>query len=167
EGAISASGGIGVVTGAMISMTKQWEMSLLYRRYDRNFHALHGASFSENSRNINEEGVYMGVKYTPSSKLVFTAYFDQFRFPWLKYRVDAPSQGNEIFFRAQARPSKEVLIYSLYRRKVKGINTKDETANLNVVAEGVKQQFAFNVDVSPEPRVNLKSRVQLSNYRLD
>ncbi len=166
ETAISSSGGVGVVGGAMISMTKQWEMSFLYRRYDRDFHALHGASFSENSRNINEEGVYLGVKYTPSSKLVFTAYFDQFRFPWLKYRVDAPSQGHEIFLRAQVRPSKKLLIYGLYRRKAKGMNTKDETAPLNVVADGVKQQFALNVDLSPESRLNLKSRIQWSNYRL-
>ena len=166
EGGLSASGGIGIVGGVMISMTKQWEMSLLYRRYDRDFHALYGASFSENSRNINEEGIYLGVKYTPSSKLVFTAYFDQFRFPWLKYRVDAPSQGHEIFLRGQFRPSKKLLIYGLYRRKAKGINTRDETARLNMVAEGVKQQFTLNVDISPESRLNLKTRIQLSNYNL-
>ena len=166
EGAISSSGGTGFVGGAMISMTKQWEVSLLYRRYDRNFHALHGASFSENSRNINEEGLYLGLKYTPSSKLVFTAYFDQFRFPWLKYRVDAPSQGQEIYFRGQVQPSKKILIYSLYRRKTKGINTKDETGPINIVAQGVKQQLSLIVDVSPEPMLNLRSRIQFSNYRL-
>lgn len=166
EGALSASGGTGIVGGAMISMTKQWEMSLLYRRYDRGFHALHGASFSENSRNINEEGIYLGIKYNPAPKWVFTAYFDQFRFPWLKYRVDAPSQGHEIYFRGQVRPSKNLLIYGLYRRKAKGINIKEEPAPINLVAEGVKQQLAFNLDVSPESQLTLRSRIQFSDYRL-
>lgn len=166
EGAISASGGVGLVGGAMISMTKQWEMSLLYRRYDRDFHALHGASFSENSRNINEEGVYLGLKYTPAAKWAFTAYFDQFRFPWLKYRVDAPSNGHEVYIRAQVRPSKKLLIYGLYRRKARGINANEEPAPINLVAEGVKQQVALNVEVSPESQLNLKSRIQFSNYSL-
>lgn len=166
EGAFSASGGAGIVGGAMISMTKHWELSLLYRRYDRDFHALHGASFSENSRNINEEGVYIGIKYSPNSKWMFTAYFDQFKFPWLKYQVDAPSQGHEVYLRGQVRPSKKLLIYGFYRRKVKGTNLKEEPAPINMVVEGVKQQFAFNLDVSPEAQLNLRSRIQFSDYRV-
>lgn len=166
EVAFSKSGGMGAVSGAMMNLSSQWEMSLLYRRYDRHFHALHGSAFGENTKNINEEGVYLGFKFKPSSKVSFTTYFDQFRFPWLKYRVNAPSQGTEILARMEVKPSKKVLFYSQYKRKAKAMNVEGETFNLRQVAEGVKQHFSLNLNVIPHAQIDFRSRIQFSSYAL-
>lgn len=167
EAAWSASGGMGLVSGAMMSLSQQWEMSALYRRYDRDFHTFYGAAFGENTKNINEEGVYLGLKYKPNPKISFTAYFDQFRFPWLKYRVNAPSQGTEVLARMEIKPSRKMLFYGQYRRKAKAINVEGETINLKLIAEGVKQSLSFNMDVAPHASLDFKTRIQFSHYALD
>lgn len=163
EAAISKSGGIGMVNGVLINLSRKWELSVLLRRFDRNFHTFYGSSFSENSKNINEKGIYLGIKYTYSRKLSFTAYFDQFYFPWLKYRVNAPSHGTEVLGRLNYNPSKKISFYGQYRRESKDINSSIETAILRVVP-GVKQNYLFNMDFTVSNNLSLKSRIQFSNY---
>jgi hypothetical protein len=73
---------------------------LLYRYYDRRYQAFFGNAFAQNSAVQNEQGVYTGIRFTPFPCWKFSAYADVFRFPWLKYGVDAPSSGKE--YMAQA-----------------------------------------------------------------
>lgn len=163
EAAISKSGGMGVVNGALINLSRKWELSILIRRFDRNFHTFYGSSFSENSKNINEKGIYLGIKYTYSRKLSFTAYFDQFYFPWLKYRVNAPSHGTEVLGRLNYSPSKKISFYGQYRRESKDINSSLETTILKVVP-GIKQNYLLNMDFTVSNNLSIKSRIQFSNY---
>jgi hypothetical protein len=163
EAAISKSGGMGVVNGALINLSRKWELSILIRRFDRNFHTFYGSSFSENSKNINEKGIYLGIKYTYSRKLSFTAYFDQFYFPWLKYRVNAPSHGTEVLGRLNYSPSKKISFYGQYRRESKDVNSSLETTILKVVP-GIKQNYLLNMDFTVSNNLSIKSRIQFSNY---
>ena len=164
EAAISKSGGIGVVSGAMINLSQNWEMSLLLRKFDKDFHTFYGFSFGENSRNINEKGIYLGLKYTYSRKLQVTAYFDQFFFPWLKYRVNAPSHGTEVLGRLNYKPNKKISFYGQYRRESKDINS-DMDANIRNVVTGIKQNYLVNMDFTASDNVSIRSRVQFSNYQ--
>ncbi len=166
EAARSKSGGIGVVSGAMINLSKKWEMSMLFRKYDRNFHTFYGFAFGENTRNINESGIYVGLKYTHSRMLSLTAYFDQFYFPWLKYRVNAPSQGRELLTRLNLNPNKKLSIYGQYRREEKAINSSGE-ANIIPIVMGIKQNYLFNIDFLASRNLGFKSRLQFSNYKKD
>ena len=52
-----------------------------------------GNAFSQNSAVRNEQGMYIGMQWTPFARWKLSAYADVFRFPWLKYGVDAPSTG--------------------------------------------------------------------------
>ena len=106
EVARSKSGGAGLVSGLIASLTPKVDLTLLYRRYDRHFHSFYGNAFGENTRNGNEHGLYWGLKIIPLRKVTASAYYDQFRFPWLKYRVDAPSKGYEYLFKLAWQPTK-------------------------------------------------------------
>lgn len=164
EAALSKSGGTGIVNGALINLARKWEMSLLFRKYERNFHTFYGFSFGENTRAINETGIYLGLKYTHSRKLSLTAYFDQFYFPWLKYRVNAPSSGSELLARINLRPDKKLAIYGQYRREGKAINS-GEDANIVDVVTGIKQNYLANIDFLATRSIGFKSRLQFSTYK--
>ena len=43
----------------------------------------------------NEQGVYMGLQLTAIARWKLSVYADLFRFPWLKYGIDAPSGDRE------------------------------------------------------------------------
>ena len=90
EGATSKSGGLGMVGGFIGSLSPIVSISMVLRNYQRYFHSIYGNSFGESTRNINESGIYWGLKITPSRKYFFTAYYDKFKFPWLRFRAEAP-----------------------------------------------------------------------------
>ncbi|CAN5259883.1 helix-hairpin-helix domain-containing protein [soil metagenome] len=164
EGAISKSGGKGLVAGFISSLSPAIEMSMLLRNYDRNFHSIFGRAFGENSRNINEEGIYWGMKFKPHHKIYITTFYDRFRFPWLKFRVDAPSDGSEFLTRFNYLPNRKVILYAQYREKNRGINVPFE--NLNIIESGTLRNFILNLDYSAVRYLFLRSRIQGSSYSL-
>lgn len=165
EIARSKSGGMGLVSGFISSLTPRIELAMLYRRYDKDFHSFYGNAFGENTRNVNEHGLYWGIKITPIRKVIFSAYYDQFRFPWLKYRVDAPSGGYEYLARLAYRPTKTVLLYAQYREETKEINQQDNTTPMDFLAPATKRSYIFNIDYPATKYILLKSRVQGSSYQ--
>ena len=166
EAAYSRSGGYGAVLGMVGNLSKQVEMSLLWRHYDRNFHSTFGNSFSENSRNINESGIYWGLKVSPSKKVSLAAYLDQFKFPWLKFRVDAPSEGWGFQTRLNYHPNRKVDLYLHYRIERKQINVSGNDVVINPLANGTKTHYIFNLNWRNHDKITLRSRVQLSSYEL-
>ncbi|MBX2842357.1 MAG: helix-hairpin-helix domain-containing protein [Flammeovirgaceae bacterium] len=164
ESAISRSGGKGLVTGFVSSLSKEVEFSLLVRDYQKTFHSFYGSAFGENYININEIGIYLGLKIRPSKKWLFTAYADQFKFPWLKYQVDAPSNGNEFLFRISHKPKRAIKIFAQVRYEKKGRNLKENLTKTDIVVPTSKINYWVNVDYKVNDNISLKSRIQFSSY---
>ena len=125
EVARSSSGGLGMVSGVLGSMGKRTDFSVLFRKYDRDFHSFYANGFSENSRNINETGLYAGVKHAFTRKWSASAYVDYFQFPWYRYLVDKkPTSGFDYLGRITYQPSKTLQIFFQFRQENKEENTK-------------------------------------------
>jgi len=164
EVARSQSGGIGAVGGLLASLTPKLDFSWMVRNYDKNYHSFYGNAFSESSRNINETGVYWGLMYKPSRKYQLAAYFDKFSFPWLKFRVDAPSEGYEYLGRFTYKPARSVQMYAQFRQENKELSISSEDGNLSQLTQTIKQSYIFNIDYAIGRTFSFKSRVQGSNY---
>ncbi|WP_026462983.1 ComEA family DNA-binding protein [Adhaeribacter aquaticus] len=164
ETARSSGGGLGTVNGLLVSLAKTADFSVVYRNYQKDFHSLYGNAFGENTRNNNEQGLYFGLKLKPAPHWEITAYYDQFKFPWLKYRVDAPSQGNEYLARILFRPNKKTVFYAQLRTETKGLNLKTPDRKLEFVAPATRQNYLLYLDYSPNDFLNLRSRIQASQY---
>lgn len=168
ETARSSSGGLGTVNGLLASLATNVDASVLYRRYDRDFHTFYGQAFGENTRNINENGLYFGLKVRPAPRWEITGYYDQFWFPWLKYRIDAPSQGHDYLVRLTFAPTKTSLLYVQVRAR-----TKDENADLTPrrpVPQPVpteRRSLLLFYDATPAPAFSLRTRLQGTHYRED
>ena len=166
EVAYSKSGGYGAVLGMVGNLSQHVEMSLLWRHYDRNFHSSFGNSFSESTRNINETGIYWGLKISPNNRVSLSAYLDQFKFPWLKFRVDGPSNGWGFQTRVNYHPNRKVDLYLHYRMERKQINAPENDLPINQLATGTKIHYIFNLNWRNHDKVTLRSKIQLSSYRL-
>ncbi|QNF35553.1 helix-hairpin-helix domain-containing protein [Adhaeribacter swui] len=167
ETARSASGGWGTINGLLASLSAQVETSILYRNYGRNFHSFYGNAFGENTRNNNERGWYFGLKVKPLAQWELTAYHDIFTFPWLKYRVDAPSSGHESLVRLQYKPTKTAVLYAQFRTENKGRNAPVITQQIDFVSPAIRHSFLLYLDYTPMPKLNLRSRVQKSTFTLE
>ncbi|WP_338791494.1 hypothetical protein [Bernardetia sp. MNP-M8] len=168
EAARSKSGGMGLISGVILSLARPLEMSMLFRKYDRDFHTFYGAAFGEGSRPINEQGFYWGMKYSPSKKWQLAAYYDRFRFPWMRFLVDAPSGGHEYLARLTYRPSRSIQIYGQFRQEVreKNYSNDDDTnpSNFNRITPYTRRNYQLNCDYKAEEIVSLRAKVQFSSY---
>lgn len=165
EAARSSSGGYGYISGLVGSLGRQVEISLNHRNYGADFHTLYGNAFSEGSRSINERGVYTGLKYQIKKGWELAGYYDSFRFPWLKYRVDGPSSGQDFQLRMNYRPTKKFSSWIAYRGDTKLRNSGNNTPVIRELAEVRRQGAVLGADYSRGFSWKFQSKVQYNVFR--
>lgn len=167
EAAISKSNGLGGVIGFTTSLSKRVDFGMLIRQYDRDFHSIQGASFAEGSRNINESGVYWGLKYKLNKQFNLSAYYDSFRFPWLRFRINTPSSGHDYLLRLNYSPKPNTRFYVQMRQKTRSENIREAETNIQKVMSGDRSQYIFNLQYYVTTNTRLQSRVQFSDFEIN
>lgn len=164
EIANSSSGGIGFLSGFVSSLSSSVQLALLYRHYDRDFHTFYGAAFGEYSRNINENGMYIGLKIQPNRRWLFTAYHDQFKSNWLRFRTDSPSKGSDTRIRLTHLPSRKVTLYAQFSSETKELNVPDNTSKIDFILPATRNNYLLNADFTASKQLSFRSRVQFSTF---
>lgn len=167
EAARSSSGGIGLAGGWLAALSKQVEWAMHLRYYDKNFHSFYANALAEGSRNINEQGIYWGLKYSPKKNLTFSGFYDRFKFPWLKYLVDAPSRGFDYLLRASYQLNRKTLLYAQYHAEYKGKNLPDNTTPTDVVVNTIKENILANFDYTINRTFRIQSRIQVNTFQYE
>ncbi|MFC7670138.1 hypothetical protein ACFQT0_24270 [Hymenobacter humi] len=169
ETARSTGGGLGTVNGLLASLGPAVDAALLVRHYDADFHTLYGNAFGENTRNINETGVYFGLKVRPVARWEVSAYYDQFSFPWLRYRASAPTHGHDALVRLAYTPTKTSLLYLQLRQRLKprDLHTADAVRPIPLPGEQLRQSLLVYYNTAPTATLELRTRLQASRLRDD
>jgi hypothetical protein len=132
-------------TGTMLmSADPKLDLVVNFRKISRGYQSLFGNAFTENSLPSNENGFFAGFSLKPGKGIHINAYSDLYSFPWLKYRVDAPTRGADHMISLELLPSRGSSLYIIYRSKAKSLNVRDE-------------QFSFP---SPQTRNTLRLHMQ-------
>ncbi|MCU0357753.1 MAG: helix-hairpin-helix domain-containing protein [Cyclobacteriaceae bacterium] len=159
--------GFGLATGMIGSVTPQLDIALHFRNYQRDFLSLYSNALAESSIPINERGLYWGWRYRWNRQYSFAGYADLFRFPWLRYRGYAPSDGHEFLLRFNYQPSRQVFLFAQFREESKIRNLSGVPDNVFRTDNGVKRNFWINADYSLTQKLRMKSRAQFSTYNLN
>ncbi len=169
ESARSNSQGQGTVVGFVSSLSKTVDFSLLWRHYDRHFNSFYATAFAEGTRPINEQGTYLGIQIKPSSKVKLNAYVDFFRFPWLKFRVYAPSQGQEWLVRLSYQPEKNLhaSVQMKQERKMRNAATEEAISPTYTLVPILKNQVQANLELGVSPEFAFQSRILWNQVILD
>jgi hypothetical protein len=122
EAAIDKNSSKALVGGVLASLDEKVDASVVYRSIEESYQALYGNAFTENTFPTNEKGLFTGLSIRPFSFLKINAYADVFSFPWLKYRVDAPSQGSEYLLQVSYKPNKQIEVYTRFKNENKAVN---------------------------------------------
>ena len=168
ETARTSGGGLGSTNGLLAALGPTVDAAVLVRHYDADFHTLYGNAFSENTRNINETGVYFGLKVRPVPRWEIAAYYDQYRFPWLRYRTAAPTDGHDVLLRLAFSPTKTSILYAQFRQRVKPRDLPTDVARpVPLPGELLRQSLLLYLSTQPTPALELRTRLQASRLRLD
>ena len=154
------------LTGILMSLDQKVSLSVLYRNYDKKYQALYSSAFGESSTPANEKGVYFGIFLKPLRAFAINAYIDNMSFPWLKYRVDAPSKALDYLLQVNWKPSKKMEMYVRYRQTNKEINNSDPDDIIELTSGTLKQNYRYNTSYKVSPSFTLKNHVELTKYKI-
>jgi len=161
------NGGYARIAGILCGLSPKLDLSILYRKFDRNFYAFYSSGFAESTNTQNETGLFWGWKYNFNRRFSTAGYADFFDFPWLRFRSYSPSIGYEWLLRFNYEPSRKVKIFIQAREESKFRNIETDRVNLYTTAEGKKNNYWINIDCSSAEMFRFKSRLQLSTYAIN
>jgi hypothetical protein len=146
---MSANKSFATLNGLQLTPASFLSALLVYRYYDKKYQALFGKALAQSSTIQNEEGLYIGMQFTPFSYWKLTGYADFFRFPRPTYQADAPSSGREYLLQADFTQVKNVSFYMRYTYKQKeknGMLPPDPTVSiLPYEQHRMRFQIQYNV----------------------
>ena len=157
---VNYSEGSANLHGVNMLLDNRLSLSMLFRKYDKDFQTLLSNGLSEGNDVHNENGFYYGVHYKFSSKIQLQGYVDFFQFPWLKYSVNQPSVGNEAFIQLNFQPTKKIQVYGRYKRSLKEQSIQLKINEFTSLEEKEQQNFRIHASIELNDTWTLRSRVE-------
>ncbi|MBY0477824.1 MAG: helix-hairpin-helix domain-containing protein [Chitinophagaceae bacterium] len=155
-----------LISGLLMSVDPKVDLSFVYRNIEPAYQSIFGNAFTENTLPSNEKGLFAGIAIKPSVKWKIDAYTDMYRFPFLRFRVNAPSNGNDYLLQITHKPIKSVEIYTRFRTETKALNFAG-TDPINV-AEPVsvkRTNWRTQIQFKLNPVITLRQRLDWMWYK--
>lgn len=162
EAALSKSKGKAVVQGAVARLTDRLSFSMLFRHFDKNYHAYWSNTFTEGSAVNNETGLFFGTRILPVKFVTLSAYSDFYRSGWINYYTAGPSQGWDIFAQANFIFSRRFEFYFRYKNEEKEHKFIEDERYVNLPAK--LRKMRLHIQYKPSEKVILKTRLEHAFY---
>jgi hypothetical protein len=144
------------------------DLSFLYRNIQPQYQTIYGNAFIESTLPANEKGLFAGASIKPNAKWRLDAYMDLYRFPYLRFRIDAPSNGKDFLVQLTHKPNKQLEIYTRYRQESRPLNYNPEGAfNEPIINPIPRKNWRVQVQSKVSPVVTLRQRVDVMCYDKD
>jgi len=164
ESATNASGALATINGAIIPVHKNVDVGFLYRNYSMNYQSTFANCFGEYSNVQNEEGFYSAISIKLKRNITLSSYFDFFRSPWLRYLVDAPSNGIDILSDLQINLSKTWVMDVRIRLEEKQRNKIGNDDVLDPLETYRKKAFRCDLQYILSKSFVCKSRIEITGF---
>ncbi len=160
EAAISSKAYLATINGLLISVANNVDMSFVYRNLSKGYQALYTNIFKESSSPTNEKGLFSGISIKPNNAWKIDAYVDFYKFPWLKFGVNAPSAGRDHLVQITYKPSKVFEIYTRLKSETKSVNYNPTALPLSPVVAIPKQSWRTQFTYKLNSAIAFRSRVE-------
>lgn len=145
ETAMADNASVATLNGVTFSPLSQVSLVALHRYYSPKYDTFYATAFSETSRINNETGFYIGTEIRPFAKWKIAAYADSYRFPWLKFGIDAPSLGTDYLLQLDFAPRRNTSMYWRFKYEDKQQNQSASDAVMPVIVANKKASLRYNL----------------------
>ncbi|MCX2483925.1 ComEA family DNA-binding protein [Pedobacter sp. MR2016-24] len=163
ETSMSLPGGIATLTGMMTSLSSRLSAVILYRNYAKDHINFYAQAPGKNSDGNNEKGFYAGININLSRAWNVSVYLDSYHHPWLMYRVDAASHGNELSGQLSYSPKKTLKLQLRLKTTLSEQNTMAELP-FNALEDVYKGNYRIDMSGQLNRKISLQSRIEVSRY---
>lgn len=161
ETAMDKGGHWGLLNGLLLSADPRIDLSILHRKLSPRYQSVQGNAFTEGTMPANESGIFTGISIRPVPGWKIDAYYDFYRFPWLRYRLDAPGGGRDWVLQFTYTPNRESQLYSRYRRELRTGNEPVDTAVLPVTGFIARESWRTQLNHKLSAQWVLRTRVEM------
>lgn len=161
EAAISNKNYPAFVNGLLLSVANNVDMSFFYRNISKGYQSLYTNAFTESTSPTNEKGFFTGITVRPHPNWKIDAYADVYRFPWLRFRVNAPSEGKDYMIQLNYKPNKVFEIYTRYKAESKFINFNPAQQVLSPVIAQPRKNWRTHISYKLNPIFTVRSRAEV------
>ncbi len=166
EAATSENGGKAFLAGAETMPIDEIGFSLLYRHYDKDYQNFFSNAFGDRDGNRNEEGLYAGLRADLAAGWKLLAYTDIVRFPFFRYRVDAPSNSHDYLIQLNYSPNRNLAMYVKFREKENRLNQSfEDNMYFYQVDPTLQRNYRFHASYQVTDEIEMKSRVEYVTYQ--
>lgn len=160
EWAVRGDGRRAWLNGLICSLGSQVDASLLHRKYDLGFHHELSNAFGEASRVSNEEGLFLGAAMRLNRRWKLSGYSDIYRFPWLRFRSDGPSDGTEYWLQVDYKPQRHVSIYARFRLEERSQNVQREGQSTALILPMNRRNIRLHAAYNLNDQIALRNRLE-------
>ncbi len=161
EAAFTNKGAGAVLAGMLISTASTVDISMFYRNISPRYQSLYASAFTENTNPSGEKGLYMGLTVHPGSNWRLDAYADFCVFPWLRYRIDAPSANADYLLQVSYTPSKQLEIYSRWRMRSGAASQSAGEFIITPVSVTTQKNWRVQLSFKVSPQITWRARTEL------
>lgn len=161
----SDNGGKAGLAGVQAQPAGFVSVTLLWRHFEKEYQNLFGNAFSESNSTNNESGLYAGVTASLAPGWKVSAYADYFRFDWLRFATDAPSNGFDYFVQTDYRINRNADLYFRFRSKQKMTNDNGPWNAIDFIVPERRNTYRLHFNYRVSRSFTLKNRAELVSYQ--
>jgi hypothetical protein len=167
EFSMSRNGGYAFLNGLAFDLIPEVKFTLLHRKYQPDYQAIFAVPFSEGNKPSNESGFYMGATVFPIKRWRVDAYADFWKYPFIRYQVDAPSDGREFMVQVQHYPTRTIEMYWRFKFEQKEKNYSNQEYGVQQLENYNNVRVRYNIAIRPNSQIEFKTRLEYSLYKLE
>lgn len=156
----SSTKSVAFIHGLLIAIDSRATVSAVLRRYPKDYHTFYAIGFGETATTRNESGFYMGTNVNVAKHFTLNGYVDFFKFPWLRFQIDAPSVGHEVLGQLTYKPNKKLQVYIRAREQQRARNSRDYDNPITPIENVTQRNFRVNLSYKISDELKWKSRVE-------
>ncbi len=146
-----------VVQHLMLSASSKLQLQWSYRHYPAAYHSFFGNSLSAGSNLANEKGLLWQMSFEYDRKNQFDYYVDHYQHPWLKYRVNAPSQAIDQRLQWSHQPHRNSKLWVRLRHSVRERNLNEAFFAAPVAYEQWRWSAQWSQQIDEQWQVQLRA----------
>ncbi|MFN0176813.1 MAG: ComEA family DNA-binding protein [Saprospiraceae bacterium] len=164
ETARSDNGGLAAVSGLLFSADRHVTLTAVHRSLGKDYQSIYGNPFAEVSGSSNEQGLYFGADIRWIRRWQINLYADVWRHPWLRFGVDAPSNGREYLARVLWTKSRNFSVYALWQSETKQRN--DDLEKPFGLVNARRDRLRLHSIYKVSKPIELRSRLEWTSYQI-
>jgi hypothetical protein len=149
--------------GMMSAFGKAFSSLFVLRQFQAGHQSMFSQPMAENNLASNELGMYSGFSIQLNRHSEWMLYVDLFQFPWLKYRIDAPSRGSDVFSQLHYRWNRKFQMTARIRWKQTEQNRLNQF-NDRILVDLTKLQWRWDMQWTPQDAWQWRMRIANQHY---